>query len=120
MGHSRGGEGVVRHVLLNRSLGAPYGINAVLPLAPVDFNRPVINNVPLAVQVSYCDGDVTDLQGVHFFDDARYNVPGDTAPKHVILVLGANHNFYNTIWTPEIFRAGAADDWTDFVVDGEL
>jgi hypothetical protein len=120
MGHSRGGEGVVRHVLLNQSLGSPYGIKAVLPLAPVDFNRPVINNVPLAVQVSYCDGDVSDLQGVHFFDDARYNVPGDTAPKHIILVLGANHNFYNTIWTPEIFRTGAGDDWTDFVVDGDL
>ena len=40
MGHSRGGEGVARHFVLNESLGSPYGINAVLPLAPVDFNRP--------------------------------------------------------------------------------
>src|SRR5215510_16601113 len=29
MGHSRGGEGVVRHYVLNNSLGAPYGIKAV-------------------------------------------------------------------------------------------
>ena len=118
MGHSRGGEGVVRHYLHNASLGSPYGIKAVFPLAPVDFSRPVINNVPLSVLLPYCDGDVADLQGVHFYDDARYNVPGDTAPKHTVLVMGANHNFYNTTWTPEIFRPGAADDWDTFVQGG--
>lgn len=118
MGHSRGGEGVVQHYLHNASQGSPYGIKAVFPLAPVDFNRPVINDVPLSVLLPYCDGDVADLQGVHFFDDARYNVPGDTAPKHTVLVMGANHNFYNTIWTPEIFRPGAADDWDTFVFGG--
>jgi hypothetical protein len=58
----------------------------------------------------YCDGDVSDLQGIHFYDDARYNVPGDDAPKHSITVMGANHNFYNTIWTPGMFPAGTADD----------
>jgi hypothetical protein len=120
LGHSRGGEGVVGHFLLNAAQGSPYGIKAVLPLAPVDFNRPVINNVPLTVLLPYCDGDVRDLQGVHFFDDARYNVPGDRAAKHMLLVMGANHNFYNTIWTPEVFRPGAEDDWTAFVVNGEL
>lgn len=119
MGHSRGGEGVVRHYLLNAALGSPYGIKAVFPLAPVDFNRPVINNVPLAVMLPYCDGDVADLQGVHFYDDARYNVAGDAAAKHTVLVMGANHNFFNTIWTPEIFNAGgAADDWERFVTSG--
>jgi len=54
---------------------------------------------------------VSDLQGVHFYDDARYNVPGDPAPKHTLLVMGANHNFFNTIWTPGGFQAGAIDDW---------
>jgi hypothetical protein len=76
--------------------------------------------MPLAVPLPYCDGHVRDLQGVHFFDDARYNVPGDRAPKHTLLAMGANHNFYNTIWTPEIFPPGSADDWTAFVVDGDL
>ncbi len=118
MGHSRGGEGVVRHFVFNASLGSPFGIRAVLPLAPVDFSRPVINNVPLEVVLPYCDGDVSNLQGVHFFDDARNNVASDTAPKHTILVMGANHNFFNTIWTPELFPAGTADDWLAFVTDG--
>jgi hypothetical protein len=119
MGHSRGGEGVVRHYVLNNSLGAPYGIKAVFPLAPVDFNRFVVNNAALNVLLPYCDGDVADLQGVHFYDDARYNVPGDPAPKHYELVMGANHNFYNTIWSPGSSPfPGAANDWLAFIPGG--
>ncbi|HYP54144.1 MAG TPA: hypothetical protein VEQ42_11420 [Pyrinomonadaceae bacterium] len=111
MGHSRGGEGVVKHHVYNASLGSPYNVRAVFPLAPVDFNRPVINNVALSVILPYCDGDVNDNQGAHFFDDARYNVASDTGAKHTIQVMGANHNYYNTIWTPGLFSAGTADDW---------
>jgi len=111
MGHSRGGEGVVESYLLNKSLGSPYGIKAVLPLAPVDFNRHVDNDVPLSVILPYCDGDVSDNQGIHFYDDALYNVAGDNAPKNYLEVMGANHNFFNTIWTPGGFEAGAFDDW---------
>jgi len=119
MGHSRGGEGVVRHYVLNDELGAPYGIKAVFPLAPVDFNRFTVNNAALDVLLPYCDGDVADLQGVHFYDDARYNVPGDLAPKHTILVMGANHNFYNTIWSPGSSSfPGATNDWMAFVPGG--
>src|SRR5688500_13307620 len=118
MGHSRGGEGVVRHKVLNDALGAPYGIKAVFPLAPVDFNRFVVNNAALNVLLPYCDGDVVDLQGVHFYDDARYNVPGDQAPKHYVLVMGANHNFYNTVWSPSSTFPGAANDWQVFVPGG--
>jgi hypothetical protein len=117
MGHSRGGEGVVKHYVHNASLGSPYTIKAVLPLAPVDFNRPVVNNAALEVVLPYCDGDVSDNQGVHFYDDARYNVAGDTGAKHTVQVMGANHNYYNTIWTPGMFPAGTGDDWT-FVSGG--
>ncbi|HEY0169464.1 MAG TPA: hypothetical protein VGB98_00305 [Pyrinomonadaceae bacterium] len=111
MGHSRGGEGVVKHYAYNASLGSPYGVKAVLPLAPVNFNRTVANRVPLSVVLPYCDGDVNDNQGVHFYDDARYNVAGDAAPKHTIQVMGGNHNYFNTVWTPGMFPAGTADDW---------
>jgi hypothetical protein len=118
MGHSRGGEGVVRHQVLNKDLGSPYGIKAVFPLAPVDFNRFVANNAALNVLLPYCDGDVSDLQGVHFYDDARYNVPGDQSPKHYELVMGANHNFYNTVWSPSSPFPGSANDWLAFVPGG--
>jgi hypothetical protein len=118
MGHSRGGEGVVKHYVYNASLGSPYTVKAVFPLAPVDFNRPVVNNAALAVVLPYCDGDVSDNQGVHFYDDARYNVAGDTGAKHTVQVMGANHNFYNTVWTPGMFAAGTADDWNSGVSGG--
>jgi hypothetical protein len=118
MGHSRGGEGVVRHYVLNNALGAPYGIKAVFPLAPTDFSRFVVNNAAVDVLLPYCDGDVSDLQGVHFYDDARYNVPGDLAPKHYLLVMGANHNFYNTVWSPSSGLPGSANDWISFVSGG--
>jgi hypothetical protein len=117
MGHSRGGEGVVRHYVLNNALGAPYGIKAVFPLAPTDFSRFVVNNAAVDVLLPYCDGDVSDLQGVHFYDDARYNVPGDPAPKHYVLVMGANHNFYNTVWSPSSGLPGSTNDWS-FVSGG--
>ncbi len=113
MGHSRGGEGVVAHALLNRSLGSPYGVKAVLPLAPVDFAREILNDMPLLNIAPYCDGDVSDLQGVHFYDDIRYNDLTDESPKHSLLVMGANHNFYNTVWTPGSYIAGTSDDWDD-------
>ena len=119
MGHSRGGEGVVKHYVYNTSQGSPYGIKAVFPLAPVDFNRPVANRTALAVALPYCDGDVNDNQGVHFYDDARYNVAGDLSPKHTIQVMGANHNYFNTVWTPGLFPAGTADDW-GFTTGGSL
>ena len=59
--------------------------------------------MPLAVLLPYNDGDVSDLEGVHFFDDSLHNVPGDTAPKDLIVAMGADHNFYNTVWTPGLF-----------------
>ena len=110
MGHSRGGEGVARHFVLNESLGSPYGITAVLPLAPVDFNRPIVDDVALSVILPYCDGDVSDLQGAHFYDDALYTSPGDATPKYMQEILGANHNHFNTIWTPGGWPAGTGDD----------
>ena len=88
----------------------PYGIDAVLPLAPVDFTRATVNRVPLEVMLPYCDGDVSDLQGMHFFDDARYKVIGDPSPKGTVTVMGANHNFFNTVWSPGGGYPGGFDD----------
>lgn len=117
MGHSRGGEGVARHYVLNADLGSPYTIKAVLPLAPVNFDRPLVNDVPLDVVLCYCDGDVSDLQGVHYFDDARY-VLGDQSAKYTMVIMGGNHNFFNVIWTPGEFPAGTFEDWADIVPGG--
>jgi hypothetical protein len=120
MGHSRGGEGVVWNAIVDRERPTPYGIDAVLALAPVDFTRVTINEVPFAVMLPYCDGDVSDLQGVHFFDDSRYAVPGDDTPKSTLTVFGANHNFFNTVWSPSGGYPGAFDDGEWVSCDGKL
>lgn len=119
MGHSRGGEGVMWHAIHNQRLGSPYKVKAVLPLAPTDFYRKKVNDIPILNIAPYCDGDVSDLQGVHFFDDVRFRQP-DEAPKHNLLVMGANHNFYNTAWTPGLYIAGTADDWDRWRGDDDV
>jgi hypothetical protein len=111
MGHSRGGEGVAAFYDYNQTQTDKYPINAVLAIAPVDYNRHQISGATYAVILPYCDGDVADNQGVHFFDDARYSDPGDPTPKFFWTVQGANHDYFNEIWTPNIFPYGASDDW---------
>ncbi|PZE28436.1 hypothetical protein [Curtobacterium sp. MCLR17_042] len=112
MGHSRGGDGVVRAALLNTQRTNPFGIRAVLPLAPTDFGRMTLPDTNTAVVLPYCDGDVSDLQGQHFYDDSR-TAFGDDVLRSSVLVMGANHNFFNTTWTPGKYAKASSDDWYD-------
>lgn len=104
MGHSRGGEGVARAWVLARDGAAPEGVRvgAVFALAPTDFRRWDVRGVPFGTILPYCDGDVFNLQGAWMYDDARKD---NDAPIHQFLTLGANHNYYNTVWT--------GSDWTN-------
>jgi hypothetical protein len=118
MGHSRGGEGVVAASTLNDALpvSQQFGIKAVLPLAPVDYDRISMPNVATATVLPYCDGDVENLMGQHIVDDSRHNF-SDNVLRSAVLVMGANHNFFNTIWTPGGWPSGTADDWVS-LADG--
>ncbi len=109
VGHSRGGEGV-NLASIQTPLDAAYRIVGQVLLAPTDFARSVAAYVPTVTVLSYCDGDVFDLQGQAYTDLARDLAPGDTALRSTVLVMGANHNFYNTEWTPGISRAPSWDD----------
>lgn len=111
MGHSRGGEGVVSAVTLNQALADPFGITSVLPLAPVDFGRMTVTDTPMNVVLPYCDGDVSNQQGQHFIDDSRYAYD-DSVLLSTVWVMGANHNFFNTIWTPGLYPYSVSDDWS--------
>ncbi|NHC14111.1 hypothetical protein [Motilibacter deserti] len=119
LGHSRGGEGVVLAALANATRATPYGIRAVLPLAPTDFLRLTLPGTAMSVLLPYCDGDVLDLQGAHLVDDTRYAVTGDRAPRSALLVHGANHNFFNTEWTPGLSAAPSIDDWEFADIDND-
>ncbi|MFC6083503.1 alpha/beta hydrolase [Sphaerisporangium aureirubrum] len=113
MGHSRGGEGVTAASTLNDALPVwkQYGIKAVLPLAPVDYDRISVPNAALATILPYCDGDVENLMGQHIVDDSRHNFADDVL-RSAVLVMGTNHNFFNTIWTPGGWPASTGDDWS--------
>jgi dienelactone hydrolase len=113
MGHSRGGEGVVKAALMNAGRAKPYGIKAVLPLAPTDFARATLPDIPMAVILPYCDGDVSNQQGQHFYDDSLYADPDDSAFRSSLMVMGTDHNFFNTEWTPGVAVAPASDDWSN-------
>jgi hypothetical protein len=109
MGHSRGGDGVMRHFSYNAAKPQPFPLKIIVPIAPTNFSRWQVNqNIAVAQFLPYCDGDVSDLQGVHFYDDARYLMTG-SGYQNYITVMGANHNFFNSIWTPP--ATGASDDW---------
>ncbi|MEO3854069.1 hypothetical protein [Acrocarpospora sp. B8E8] len=113
MGHSRGGEGVVAASTLNDALPLwqQFGINAVLPLAPVDYDRISLPNTATATILPYCDGDVENLMGQHIVDDSRHSFK-DNVLRSAVLTMGANHNFFNTIWTPGGWPASTGDDWS--------
>jgi hypothetical protein len=110
MGHSRGGEGVVSAVNLNQALAEPFGIKSVLPLAPVDFGRETVADTDMMVMLPYCDGDVSNQQGQHFTDDSRYAFD-DSSLRSAVWVMGANHNFFNSVWTPGKYAYSTSDDW---------
>ncbi|MFJ9315055.1 Ig-like domain repeat protein [Pimelobacter simplex] len=112
MGHSRGGEGVTYAATLNTLREHPFGLTSVLPLAPVDFARMTVPGVAMNVVLPYCDGDVSNQQGQHMLDDSRYAF-GDDSLRAGTWVMGANHNFYNTVWTPGVYLNSVSDDWSN-------
>lgn len=111
MGHSRGGEGVTSAATLNAALDDPFDIVSILPLAPVDFGRMTTPDIPTMLLLPYCDGDVSSQQGQHMNDDSRYAFDDDVLRTDV-WVMGANHNFFNTVWTPSKYSLSTSDDWS--------
>ncbi|MFB9314770.1 hypothetical protein [Nocardioides plantarum] len=110
VGHSRGGEGVDR-ASIQIPLDAPYRIVGQVLLAPTDFASHTAPYVPTVTVLPYCDGDVSDLQGQKFTDVGRDLAADDTSLKSSVLVMGANHNYFNTEWTPGSV-APSSDDWS--------
>ncbi|HEV2891678.1 MAG TPA: hypothetical protein VGX28_15000 [Frankiaceae bacterium] len=109
MGHSRGGEGVDRFAeyAKTRTDGPKYpGLKAVFALAPTDFGAETVQGVHFATLLPLCDGDVYDLQGSQAYDRGRFLNPTTGFTRAQYTLSGANHNWFNTVWT--------ADDYTSF------
>ncbi len=123
VGHSRGGEGVNRAVM--DSLYQPpaaqdgyrskarWNIRGTVHIGPTLFGHNPVPDVPSLTILPGCDGDVADLQGQVFTDGTR-GVSRGKALHSSVYVVGANHNYFNTEWTPGQAKAPADDDfWHD-------
>ncbi|MFI6070532.1 hypothetical protein ACIA5C_02950 [Actinoplanes sp. NPDC051343] len=120
MGHSRGGEGVSRAAL--DSITPPpaaqddyrgpvrWTIRGLLLIGPTAFGQDPQPDVPSATILPGCDGDVSDLEGQMYVDATR-GVSSGRALHSALYVIGANHNFFNTEWTPGQAVAPASDDF---------
>jgi hypothetical protein len=96
MGHSRGGEGVVTAAEVNAERAQPLALASIIALAPTDFEFRSVPGIPFLTLAPYCDGDVYSLHGLRQFDQSRHT--DSDAVKVQLLVMGANHNNYNTMW----------------------
>jgi hypothetical protein len=123
VGHSRGGEGVNRAAM--DSLSPPpadqdgyrgpvsWQIRGTVLIGPTIFGHNPAPDVPSVTILPGCDGDVSDLQGEIYVDGTR-GVSRGAALHSAVYMIGANHNFFNTEWTPGQAQAPAFDDfWSD-------
>ncbi|MFF4504464.1 hypothetical protein [Streptomyces sp. NPDC001401] len=120
VGHSRGGEGVNRAAM--DSLYPPpaaqdgyhgpvrWHIRGTVLIGPTIFGQNPVADVPSATILPGCDGDVSDLQGEVYVDGTR-GVSKGSALHSAVYVVGADHNFFNTEWTPGQAQAPAEDDF---------
>lgn len=112
-GHSRGGEGVVAAEFINRAEGLGFQIKAVNAIAPTDQDPlHYVPQVPYFLLIAASDGDVTNLQGLRTYDRTSLAGAATQSEKSMLWVYGANHNFFNTAWTPGFGTACALDDGT--------
>ncbi|WP_151477730.1 alpha/beta hydrolase family protein [Streptomyces albicerus] len=123
VGHSRGGEGVNRAAM--DSLSKPpadqdgyrgpvrWKIRGTVLIGPTVFGQNPAPEVPSMTILPGCDGDVSDLQGEIYVDGTR-GVSRGAALHSAVYMVGANHNFFNSEWTPGQAEAPADDDfWHD-------
>jgi hypothetical protein len=118
-GHSRGGEGVVAAQQLNKTWPTPHSIVAVNAIAPTDQNAVayLMTEAPYYLLVGARDGDVATMQGFRTYDRAYPDGAAVRYPKSVAWVYGANHNYFNTIWTDSA-ALGTPNPWAGSVDDG--
>ena len=118
-GHSRGGEGVVAAQELSLTWPTHYSIRAVNAIAPTDQNGAsyLMTDAAYFLLVGARDGDVSNMQGFRTYDRAYPDGANDRKPKTVAWVYGANHNYFNTIWT-DTAALGIANPWAGSKDDG--
>ncbi|MEQ8143991.1 alpha/beta hydrolase [Streptomyces sp. OP7] len=116
MGHSRAGAGVTWQAADRHRGQWPQGVKvkAVAALAPAynvmteNMSDYTITKTPFAVVRGTCDGQV----GGEAFAFAADVAQGNRSGFHRFAVHGANHNYFNTQWSPRSGQVAAYDDAT--------
>ncbi|GLZ35262.1 hypothetical protein Lesp02_74490 [Lentzea sp. NBRC 105346] len=109
LGHSKGGRGAVRHSADGyRDWPAGVQVKAVVALEPIisGGGDSVISDIPFLTVIGGCDKVSNPDANDYFSDAAAHNV----VPVHRLMVQGANHNFFNTVWSPSSGQVTAEDD----------
>ena len=95
VGHSRGGEAVVRAARINSAEGLNWNLLAGVAIAPTDYFHYGNPGIPLLVIYGANDGDVSgswpDRTGFDVYDEA-------SRPRSFVFVYGATHDRFNTEW----------------------
>ncbi|AKZ54034.1 putative secreted protein [Streptomyces ambofaciens ATCC 23877] len=122
VGHSRGGEGVDRAAMDSlypppasqdgHPARARWKIRGTVLVGPTAFGQNPVPDVPSLTILPGCDGDVSDLQGQLYVDGTR-GVSRGRALHSAVHITGANHNYFNSEWTPGLAQAPASDDFWD-------
>lgn len=123
VGHSRGGEGVNRAAMDSLYPPPPaqdgargkarWTVRGTVLIGPTIFGQNPAADVPSLTILPGCDGDVSDLQGQVYADGTR-GVSRGKALHSSVYMVGANHNYFNSEWTPGQAAAPADDDfWHD-------
>ena len=114
MAHSQSGE-LATNVIQARasntnteSIAQGFGpIGAILYLAPAyGLKVKPVPDVPLSVILPSCDNDLSDLPGQHYYEAARLT-PDRHSFAAAVYLVGANHNFFNTILPDEAAQFAA-------------
>ncbi|WP_409484143.1 hypothetical protein [Arsenicicoccus dermatophilus] len=98
VGHSRGGEGVA-YAAIEQEPAKGYKVGGLVLLGPTNFFHTSASTTPTLTVLPGCDGDVSDLQGAGYADGAEW-YGAQHALSSVAYLPGANHNYFNTTWTP--------------------
>ncbi len=95
IGHSQGGTSAFQLAAAWADGSPARGLLLIAPPVPAGIDVAPPLDVPLAVVLPECDGDVSFLEGQHYVEAARLD-PGRRSTAVTYFLQGGNHNFFNT------------------------
>jgi len=125
IGHSRGGTQAFSAIEMAADWPNQYEIKAMVGIAP-DNNQYSSQSSPhLSIDLPYLlmfgtrDGDISDWQTLETAQRIGENILGSQTTFNLTAIIrGANHNYFNTIWTDSV-GLGEDNPWAGAEDDGE-